>query len=479
MLNAAGSRNTHLDAFGLMRALLSHHHGTKSYMGGTTKQKCCRTTPGWNFGLSHVWKQYGNLPPMLQVCVWNVGPAGFWNGTREDHGNADDLHTLEKQLNFALLCARPSQSETLRLRSHRDMGKIKTERPTKCEPKNCRTFCQKGSLAAASHPWRSGKNWFVMLDSLSSHLTSGRPRLREGILSKFACQPVAQAQCPTIDDQDCSDAILAANWNWRLASCSVHGGKGKNSKATLSLWFIRRIVSNQSSPFTRTQPTIDRHILRCNTLMISKCTFVNANVCKLRCMAGVKTALKNFNRNFKLTCLFVSMVRCLLNFAQAIVPRCCNSTRPRCLRFWGMCLPRYLCEDPSSRTCTKSCDTSTYVGWSNGFVVNILLLAAFTCKPMWCSSHDKILFIPTKAGQERAYNIKSSTYLIILIFVNRSWWPMAMPWCSNFPLHFRKAYSRAALKSIGLRMSPCLTPRWISKRPSPMHRTTLKRVNCP
>ena len=238
------------------------------------------------------------------------------------------------------------------------------------------------------------------------------------------------------------------------------GGKGKSSKATLSLWFNRRIVSDQSSPFTRTQPTIDRNILRCNTLMLSKCTFVNANVCKLRSMAGVKTALKNFNRNFKLTCLFVSMVRCLLNFAQAIVLRWCNSTRLRCLRFPGMCLPRYLCEDPSWRTCTKSCDTSTYVGWSNDFVVNILLLAAFSYKPMWCSSHDRILIIPTKAGQERAYNIKSSTYLI---FVNRSRWPMAMPWCSHFPLHFRQAHSRAALKSIGLRMSPCLTPRWISK----------------
>ena len=42
-------------------------------------------------------------------------------------------------------------------------------------------------------------------------------------------------QCPAIDDQNCSDAILAARRNWRLASCSVHGGIGKSSKATLSL----------------------------------------------------------------------------------------------------------------------------------------------------------------------------------------------------------------------------------------------------
>ena len=77
------------------------------------------------------------------------------------------------------------------------------------------------------------------------------------------------------------------------ASCSVHGGIGKSSKATLSLWFIRRIVSDQSSPFSRTQPTIDRNILRCNTLMLSNCTFVRANVCKLKSMAGVTTALRN------------------------------------------------------------------------------------------------------------------------------------------------------------------------------------------
>ena len=50
-----------------------------------------------------------------------------------------------------LLCARPSQSETQRLRSHRDMGKIRTERSTKCETKCCRAFCHDGSLAAVSH----------------------------------------------------------------------------------------------------------------------------------------------------------------------------------------------------------------------------------------------------------------------------------------------------------------------------------------
>ena len=138
--------------------------------------------------------------------------------------------------------------------------------------------------------------------------------------------------------------------------------KNWSSKATLSLWFIRRIVSDQSSPFSRTQQTIDRNILRCNTLMFSNCTFVSANVCKLKSMAGVTTALKNFQRNFKLTCLFVSMVRCLLNFAHAIVLRWSDSTQSRCLRFPGMCLPRYLWEDPSWRTCIKSCDTSTYIG---------------------------------------------------------------------------------------------------------------------
>ena len=267
-------------------------------------------------------------------------------------------------------------------------------------------------------------------------------------------------QCPAFDTQDCSAATLAANWNWRLASCSVHGGIGKSSKATLILWFIRRIVSDQSSPFIRTQPTIDRNILRCNTLMLSNWIFVNAKVCKLKSMTGVTTALKNFNRSFKLICLFVSKVRCLLNFAQALATRWWSSTRPRCFKFPGICLPRYLCGASPWRTCTKSCDTSAYMGWSSGFVVNILLLAAFNCSPTCCSSQDKVSIISTKAGKERAYNIKSSA---CLIFVSRSWWSMAMPWCPHFPFHIRKAHSKAALKSIGLRMSPCLTPRWISK----------------
>ena len=65
-----------------------------------------------------------------------------------------------------------------------------------------------------------------------------------------------------------------------------------------------------------------------------------------------------------------------------------------------------------------------------------------------------------KKFQSSPPNILSSAYLII---VSRSGWPMAIPWCSHFPFHFRKAHSRAALKSIGLRMSPCLTPRWTPK----------------
>ena len=52
--------------------------------------------------------------------------------------------------------------------------------------------------------------------------------------------------------------------------------------------------------------------------MLSNYIFVSATVCNLKTMAGVTTALKHFNRNFELTCLFVSMVRCSLNFAEAI-----------------------------------------------------------------------------------------------------------------------------------------------------------------
>ena len=34
---------------------------------------------------------------MLQPCPRNVGPAGFWNGTSDHHGNEDGLPTLWKQ----------------------------------------------------------------------------------------------------------------------------------------------------------------------------------------------------------------------------------------------------------------------------------------------------------------------------------------------------------------------------------------------
>ena len=36
-------------------------------------------------------------------------------------------------------------------------------------------------------------------------------------------------------------------------------------------------------------------------------SFVNADLCKLKNMAGVTTGVGNFNRNFKLTCLLVSV----------------------------------------------------------------------------------------------------------------------------------------------------------------------------
>ena len=187
---------------------------------------------------------------------------------------------------------------------------------------------------------------------------------------------------------------MSSNWWPRLLRC-YPGSKEKVAFGKLFRpWWNREEFQSHTESvihsthrvrpilaISRTHPTIDRSILRCNTSMLSNCTFVNANVCKLKIMAGVTTALKNFKRNFKLTCLFVSTVRCLLNFSKKmpkrIVLRWGNSTQPRCFRFPGMCLPRYLWEDPSWRTCTKSCDTSTYIGWSNCFVVNILPLLSF------------------------------------------------------------------------------------------------------
>ena len=54
-------------------------------------------------------------------------------------------------------------------------------------------------------------------------------------------QPVVQVQCPAIDDQDCSDAILAANLTERLAFGKLFcpWWNREEFKATLSLWFIR------------------------------------------------------------------------------------------------------------------------------------------------------------------------------------------------------------------------------------------------
>ena len=42
------------------QALIAHHHGTISHMSGTKKCRCCRTTLGWNPGLSHASKLSGS-----------------------------------------------------------------------------------------------------------------------------------------------------------------------------------------------------------------------------------------------------------------------------------------------------------------------------------------------------------------------------------------------------------------------------------
>ena len=80
-----------------LQTLIGHHPGTRFYMGGTTKYRCCRTTLDWNLGLSHASRQYGSSLLMLQPCRRNVGLAGFCIGTSADDGHADDLPTLGKQ----------------------------------------------------------------------------------------------------------------------------------------------------------------------------------------------------------------------------------------------------------------------------------------------------------------------------------------------------------------------------------------------
>ena len=115
----------------------------------------------------------------------------------------------------------------------------------------------------------------------------------------------------------------------------------------------------------------------------------------------------------------------------------------------------------TSKTLHDALNPATYTGWSKGFVMNILLLAAFKdVARLAVESNENETIISTKTGRERAHNIKPSAYLI---FVNRSWWSMAMLWCPHYPFHFRKPHSKAALKSIRPGISPRFSSRWIWK----------------
>ena len=134
---------------------------------------------------------------------------------RRKHANVSSVHMEQKQSVGALkchvshhFCFAPARVKV----KHYGYDPIGTWGKWRCRgPQNekqriAEHFAKKAVWPPRAICYAMGKitkNWFVMCDSLSSHCTSGRPRLRDSILSKFACQPIVQVQCPRIDDQDC------------------------------------------------------------------------------------------------------------------------------------------------------------------------------------------------------------------------------------------------------------------------------------
>ena len=144
----------------------------------------------------------------------------------------------------------------------------------------------------------------------------------------------------------------AASLHWsRKKRCDQHFQSYKwRAPSILSL--ILLIVSSQSSPSIRLQPTIRRTILRCSVSNNSTWHRVSGKEPNANSADGETHTSKNLSRFARETCRFKITFLCLWKLTQTFFIQFWNSTR---IRFPGEidnCLPRY-------RWCLSSCNTST------------------------------------------------------------------------------------------------------------------------
>ena len=294
---------------------------------------------------------------------------------------------------------------------------------------------------------------------LSSHRTCGRPRFRKGWFVKYSAalsggfQKVAAAGHRSRCRQTRADKR-----NCFLKTASPHRLIGYKRSAASSFSFIRCIVVFQSVESTATHPTIVRSIFRWVTSNRRNWDLESGSVAKPNKIVGDKTESKNLSRNFNATCLLVNTCLCLWNFAHVTCILWPNSTSARWRRSPTNVLPKYLCLLRPLNISTESPASSTCIGRLPETVVNIFVFDALSWRPMAPSSVIKSSVISFKSCKDRAYSIKSSAYLMLVVFSPA----MTKPWLVNsLRFHFRIADSNTALKRIGLMTSPCLTPLWM------------------
>ena len=159
-------------------------------------------------------------------------------------------------------------------------------------------------------------------------------------------------------------------------------------------------------------------------------------------------------------CLFVRIHLYLRKVIQPIWILCCSSTRPRRFKCPEMVRPRYLCFSSPHNTANKSPQPSMYNGCCKYEVVNNLVFEVFSCKPTRLSSTTSNSNISTSSFHDFANNKRSSAYRI---FVSLSTAPTCRPCDFKDCFQFRMACSSPELNNIGLKTSPCFTPRVMSK----------------
>lgn len=217
------------------------------------------------------------------------------------------IEILQKHVSEILSLFRPSESATTVNTGH---GTKRASYNENCSRQTYTNCLSKGNHVTEWRTWRnqngSAKVVSQSLRNISSHLCSGRPRVRKGIELFFFGPTVTKFPKYSNSRQQFEATMRAAMRNCCLNAESDHLQIGKASNADFIFSFILLMVPREPLQSTVTQPMIARCIRHCTTLLLWICHVPEGNDVKPSGAAGAIMESKKINRNFQETCRFVN-----------------------------------------------------------------------------------------------------------------------------------------------------------------------------